>query len=210
MLPPRIGALQQLLAKDLNVLAVDVDMVWLKDPFAALEPNLSDFLMTVDSASSADDSPAQKPCAGLIFARATEPTRYCTWREWNQKWAQLCARNGHKRGLGSSFNRGATLWVYAQQLADCACVCVCTMQGFGEELGGIGEGRGPRGAIFNVPSGLGEHSAQLPDTAAGLLPAHAPVSLHLYHAKSLPLVRIPAVHDVRGALLGIQLVVMVQ
>ena len=71
----RIIALQQLLAKDLNVLAADVDMVWLKDPFAALEPNPSDLLMTVDSASSADDSAGQKPCAGLIFARATEPAR---------------------------------------------------------------------------------------------------------------------------------------
>ncbi len=55
-------------------------MVWLKDPFAALEPNLSDFLMTVDSTNSTDDSPAQKPCAGLIFARATEPTRYRDWK----------------------------------------------------------------------------------------------------------------------------------
>ncbi len=57
------------------MLAADVDMVWLKDPFVALEPNPSDLLMTVDSASNADDSPGQKPCAGLIFARATEPAR---------------------------------------------------------------------------------------------------------------------------------------
>lgn len=67
--------LQQLLASKLNVLAADVDMVWLKDPFAVLEPNLSDFLMTVDSSNESDESPVQKPCAGLIFARATEATR---------------------------------------------------------------------------------------------------------------------------------------
>ncbi|EIE25413.1 hypothetical protein COCSUDRAFT_61632 [Coccomyxa subellipsoidea C-169] len=92
-----IGALQQLLAKNFNVLAADVDMVWLKDPFAALEPNLSDFLMTVDSTNSTDDSPAQKPCAGLIFARATEPTRALV-----KSWVGL-GREGGNVGPSSMF-----------------------------------------------------------------------------------------------------------
>ncbi len=70
----RIGVLQQLLAKELNVLAVDVDILWLRDPFETLEPDQSDFLMSVDSAPDASDG-SQKPCAGVIFARATDASR---------------------------------------------------------------------------------------------------------------------------------------
>lgn len=69
----RIGVLQQLLARELNVLAVDVDMVWLRDPFEVLEPNQSDLLMSVDS--NADSEAPRSPCAGVIFARATDSSR---------------------------------------------------------------------------------------------------------------------------------------
>lgn len=69
----RIAVLQQLLGKGYSVLAVDVDLVWLKEPFAILEGSESNFLVSADS--SDDGSAAEMPCAGVMYARATESTR---------------------------------------------------------------------------------------------------------------------------------------
>ena len=65
--------LQQLLGKGYSVLAVDVDLVWLREPFAVLEGTTSNFLVSTDSTD--DASSVEKPCGGVIYARATESTR---------------------------------------------------------------------------------------------------------------------------------------
>jgi hypothetical protein len=71
-----VAVLQQLLGKGYSVLAVDVDLVWLREPFAVLEDTASNFLVSTDSDD--DASSVERPCAGVIYARATESTRYGT------------------------------------------------------------------------------------------------------------------------------------
>ena len=66
--------LQQLLGKGYNVLAVDADLVWLREPFAVLEALGGNFLVSADSSDDREQA-AERPCAGVIFARATESTR---------------------------------------------------------------------------------------------------------------------------------------
>ena len=72
--PCRVAVLQQLLGKGYNVLAVDADLVWLREPFAVLEAASGNFLVSADS-SDAPEQAAERPCAGVIFARAAESTR---------------------------------------------------------------------------------------------------------------------------------------
>lgn len=70
----RVAVLQQLLGKGYNVLAVDVDLIWLREPFGVLEAAGGNFLVSADSSDDKEQF-AERPCAGVIFARATESTR---------------------------------------------------------------------------------------------------------------------------------------
>ncbi|KAK9814126.1 hypothetical protein WJX72_000969 [[Myrmecia] bisecta] len=67
----RVALLHAIVQRGHSVLFVDADLVWLKDPFPALEASRSDIQLSVDGYDARQEPPSKRPNVGLMFVRPT-------------------------------------------------------------------------------------------------------------------------------------------